>query len=111
MRKLPNAEKAVVSKSKLIEYSLNPFHETGKHKALVFRKALGMTDEDADFLIEQILKAASDEPAMIYGETEFGLLFKLEFELTFGNRTATVRTGWIVKKSENFPRLTTCFIK
>ena len=30
-------------------------------------------------------------------------------EKAFG-RTATVRTAWIIKNEEDFPRLTTCFI-
>jgi hypothetical protein len=34
--KLPNAEKAVVDIVKLRDYSLNPHHPEGKHKARAF---------------------------------------------------------------------------
>ena len=35
MPKLPNADRAVVDLGKLRDYSLNPLHEVGKHKARV----------------------------------------------------------------------------
>jgi hypothetical protein len=47
MPKLPNAERAVVEIEKLRDYSLNPGHDEGKHKARVFRAALGFTRADA----------------------------------------------------------------
>jgi hypothetical protein len=50
--KLPNAERAVVDIAKLQDYSLNPAHDVGKHKARVFRSALGLTISDADWLRE-----------------------------------------------------------
>jgi hypothetical protein len=36
--KLPNSEKAIVDIAKLRDYSLNPEHESGGHKARVFAK-------------------------------------------------------------------------
>lgn len=38
--KLPNAENAVVSIEKLRDYSLNPNHPEGKHKARAFLEKL-----------------------------------------------------------------------
>ena len=46
--RLPNSDKAVVEIGKPLDYSLNPHHAVGKHKARVFRSALGITMEDAD---------------------------------------------------------------
>jgi hypothetical protein len=48
--KLPNPHKAVVEISKLRDYSLNVDHSVGKHKARVFRAALGLTVKQADWL-------------------------------------------------------------
>jgi hypothetical protein len=45
--KLPNGSKAVIPEGKLEDYCLNPFHPDGKHKAKVFEKALGITQEDS----------------------------------------------------------------
>lgn len=42
LMKLPNSEKAFVDIAKLRDYSLNPEHESGGHKARVFRAALGL---------------------------------------------------------------------
>jgi hypothetical protein len=55
--KLPNAEAAVVDIVKLREYSLNPDHPKGKHKARVFLAALGIDENDAEQLREIILRA------------------------------------------------------
>ena len=50
MAKLPNRNNAVVSLEKFTEYLLNPEHPTGRHKARVFKAALGLTLENAEFL-------------------------------------------------------------
>jgi len=55
--KLPNAEKAVVDIAKLREYSLNPNHREGKHKARVFLAKLGIGRNDAERLRQIILEA------------------------------------------------------
>jgi hypothetical protein len=39
--KLPNSDKAIVPIEKLRDYSLNPSHSVGKHKARVFESVLG----------------------------------------------------------------------
>ena len=44
--KIPNADHAVIDPRKLTEYSLNAYHDDGKHKALLFRNLLGMTAEN-----------------------------------------------------------------
>jgi hypothetical protein len=54
---LPNATKAIVTLEKLRDYSLDPNHEKGKHKARVFASALGFTQQDARRLREMILQA------------------------------------------------------
>ena len=45
--RLPNAKQVLVDLAKLKEYSLNPEHQSGGHKARVFRAALGVTLDDA----------------------------------------------------------------
>ena len=55
---LPNAHKAVVDIKKLRDYSLNPNHPVGKHKARVFKAALGITLKNAEWLRECALKVA-----------------------------------------------------
>ena len=56
--KLPNSEQAVVDIAKLRDYSLDLTHKEGRHKARVFAAALGLTRNDADWLLDQLLAAA-----------------------------------------------------
>ena len=55
--RLPNADRAIVEVAKLQDYSLNPAHGVGKHKARVFRSALGFTSNDAERLRQLVLNA------------------------------------------------------
>ncbi len=61
--KLPNCEKAFVDIAKLRDYSLNPEHESGGHKARVFQAALGLTADDAEWLRAQVFRIARDGDA------------------------------------------------
>ncbi len=72
MPKLPNAERAVVDIAKLRAYSLNPTHDVGKHKARVFRAALGLTMDDAEWLRERVLEAARAGEAVAGPASPFG---------------------------------------
>jgi hypothetical protein len=55
--KIPNAEQAYIDDSKLRDYSLNPEHPRGRHKARVFAAALGLTQSDVDLLRAALLRA------------------------------------------------------
>jgi hypothetical protein len=108
--KLPHPERAVVEVEKLRDYSLNPEHEEGKHKARVFASSLGLAQADAEWLRERMLAAAFEE-ATESGRSRFGVHYMVDSELERRGRTVTVRSGWIVRQDEDFPRLTTCFVK
>jgi hypothetical protein len=109
--KLRNGHRAIVDIAKLRDYCLNPDHEEGKHKARVFASALGLRAADAEWLREQLLKAAVCEDAILISHTRFGSLYVLDFELKTDAGAATVRSGWIIRYQEDFPRLTTCYVK
>lgn len=76
--KLPNVERAVVSIVKLRDYSLNPQHDAGKHKARVFKAALGLTTDDAEWLREKILSAVKSEEAVARPVSPFGVNFTVD---------------------------------
>jgi hypothetical protein len=111
--KLPNAENAVVDIEKLRDYTLNPNHPEGKHKARAFLEKLGLERNDADLLRQLILEAILKTEATEQKATEYGRRFVLDFELQRGVGmvlySAVVRTAWIIRNDEDFPRLTTCF--
>lgn len=108
--KLPNGENAFIDMRKLEEYALNPNHPLGLHKAHVFRAALGLTAEHAPLLRDALLAAARDQEVHSEGPHEFGRRFVIDFEMTGVSGRAIVRSAWIIRMDEDFPRLTTCHI-
>jgi hypothetical protein len=109
--KLPNADNAVVQIEKLREYSLNFLHPTGKHKAKVFRSAFGFEIGDAEFLRTVILEKTRTEDALFIMANSFGDHYFLDFHLEYLGKSANIRTKWIVETGENYPRLTSCYVK
>ena len=109
--KLPNFEKAFVDITKLRDYSLNPEHESGRHKARVFRAALGLTQDDAEWLRAEILTIAGEVDAVEAELAPFGQKYVIDAEVTFNERTAIVRTAWIVENGTDVPRLVSCYVK
>ena len=108
--KLPNGDRADLG-TKLVEYSLNPLHRHGQHKARVFESALGVTLANKEALVAALRDAAANsDSAIATGDNGFGQTYVLRFQLTTAKGTATVLSAWIVRHGEGFPRLTTCFI-
>lgn len=108
--KLPNADRSEVELRKLSEYCLSPAHPVGKHKAAVFRAALGLTVADAPAIRDWLLRAAVNGDAFEERVDEFGQRYRLDFEMTNPSGRATIRSAWIIRAGEDFPRLTTCFV-
>lgn len=111
--KLPNAENAVLDIAKLRDYCLNPNHLEGKHKARIFSEKLGITRNDAELLRRAILEGVLLAEAVEQAPTVFGRRFVVDLVVSKGEgivlSTALVRTAWIIREGEDFPRLTTCF--
>jgi hypothetical protein len=108
--KIPNGHRADLG-TKLEEYSLNPFHRHGQHKARVFESALGITVANREILARALLSAAKNSDGFAsHGDNGFGETYVLRFPLATEKGSATVLSAWIVRHNEDFPRLTTCFI-
>jgi hypothetical protein len=112
--RLPNAERAVVDIEKLRDYSLNPNHPEGKHKARVFLAALGFKADNAERLRELILEAILTKEATPQQPTSYGQRFVVDFQVRGTEKLVetfvTVRSTWMIRNDEDFPRLTSCFI-
>lgn len=111
MNVLPNHANAVIDIEKLVAYSLNTEHPEGKHKALIFKKVLGIAVEDADWLKSTILEKLASHESITREETKFGKKFVVDIEIQKAERTANVRTAWIVEHDSTVPRLVTRYIK
>ena len=108
--RLPNAENAVVDVAKLRDYCLNPNHPRGRHKARVFFAALGLTAARADDLRAALLAAARTEDATRHDHDEYGERYVLDFLMTGPAGQAQVRSAWIIRSGEAFPRLSSCYV-
>ena len=111
MAKLPNAEHAHVPLEKLCDYALNPLHDEGKHKARVFRAALGFTQVDAERLRDLLLGAAQTEEAKETKLLPEGQMYVLDFSIEGERGAVMIRTAWIVQTDQDYPRLVTCYVK
>ena len=107
---MPGAERAVVDIAKLRDYCLNPFHPRGRHKARIFAAVLGLAQTDAEFSARSCLAQRAEASATEGGADEYGERYVVDFELTRNDRRAAVRSGWIIRRGEGFPRLTGCFV-
>lgn len=107
---LPNVENAFIDLRKLTEYALSFDDARGQHKARVFKAALGITTENAEVLRKYIREAIAQEDA-IKGEQDFyGQRYIVDCKIVTDVGEAMVRTGWIIRRDEDFPRLTTCYV-
>jgi hypothetical protein len=108
--KLPHAEEAFVDLAKLRDYSLSATHPEGKHKARVFFAALGLEARDAEWLRDQLLAAVLNEHCRTGLLTEFGQRYTVDLTLRHGHREARIRSAWIIRTHEKFPRLVSCYV-
>ena len=108
--RLPNAERAFVDMAKLRDYCLSEVHPDGRHKARVFRAALGIGPEDAEKLAASIIEAAGNADATRREDDVHGMRFEFDFRMQKGPKSATIRTAWIVRAGENYPRLASCYV-
>ena len=107
---LPNAEIALIDDRKLIDYCLSESHPIGKHKARVFMSALGFSLENFQDLKDGILNKILDNDAIQTEINQYGTLYVVDVEIENPPKEAMVRTSWIIKVDEDFPRLTSCYV-
>lgn len=106
---IPNAENAVVDIRKLRDYCLNLEHDDGKHKARLFSSIFGMTADNAEELRQILLEVVKVQEAQLGRRDEFGQRYTLDFTVEWQNRSAALRSGWIIEHGSEIPKLTTCY--
>lgn len=108
--KLPNGQDAIVDRAKIRDYCLNPGHLRGAHKARVFRSALDIGSAQTEEFI-QILRQAAVEQEVAPGISDFyGIRYIIDFEWQRANRSAWIRSIWMIRTGELLPRLLTCYV-
>ena len=107
---LPNYHRAILDLRKIEDYCLNPDHPRGRHKAQVFRGALGINRADAEWLRSAILRAMRHNEAIEQICDSSGSRWCVDMLLARHDKRVVVRTIWIVRTSEDFPRFVTCWV-
>ena len=108
--KFPNAEQAFVDVRKLRQYCFNTEHPRGQHKARVFKRTLGWTADQAEDVRRRILEVALHGDARFLGADDYGQRYALDFAVQGVNGMVTVRSLWIIRHAEDFPRFTSCYV-
>ena len=57
-----------------------------------------------------VLNAALQGGAKEAEEDDYGRRYVLDFQCERHQTRVTVRSGWIVRRGEDFPRLTSCYV-
>jgi hypothetical protein len=71
----------------------------------------GITRAEAGLLRAELLRAAAIAITAAEDVADgHGRRFVLDLEVTGPKGTGTVRSGWIVRAGEDFPRLTSCYL-
>jgi Domain of unknown function (DUF6883) len=110
MAPLLHADRAILDLDKIEDYCLSPAHPRGRHKARVFREALGLGRSDAEWLRQALLDGLSEQEAAELANDNYGTRWRVDIPVTRQNRRAVVRTIWIVRSSEREPRFVTCWV-
>jgi len=105
--KLPNAERALVEREKIIGYLLNPTHRYGASKARFFG-AFGFRAEHWEIFAQALRQHGQNHDVTRVRETGFGPRYEIEGELhTPDGRHPRVRTVWQLDYGVAAPRLIT----
>jgi hypothetical protein len=110
MANLPNVDLALVELRKLEEYVLHPTHPRGRHKARVFERTLGIGRDDAAWLRSQILSALNETEAIELEPDSYGRRWRADVAIGRQDRSAVVRTLWLMRTGERVPRFVTCWV-
>jgi hypothetical protein len=106
---LPGAGVPEVEDRKLTAYALNPKHERGKDKALLFDKLLGLGLGDAKHLAAQLRAGLPGAEIDRVEFTPYGVKYCAIIPIQGANgRALPVQTAWEIRPGGH-PRLVTCY--
>jgi hypothetical protein len=110
MPRLPNAARAVIDARKFTGYCLDPDSRQGRHKARVFKAALGYDLSNHADLIAAIRSGILRRQAEYQGEMAHGRRWRVDLPISGPAGRAMVRTSWLYEEASDVPRLTTAYV-
>jgi hypothetical protein len=108
--RLPHVGRAILDVRKIEKYCLDPTHPRGRHKARVFRHAIGIGQRDAIWLREVLLNEVRNCNATEFAADVFGSRWRADVPVTRHDKNIVVRTIWIVRRGDDVPRFVTCWV-
>ena len=111
---VPRADAAVIEESKLVSYCLDPEHDKGRHKALVFESALGDDQTNWEQLRSELASGLRVSPWHKVGPgfLSQGRRYSVKMTIRGANgMEATVSTGWEVDSEGAAPRFLSAVVK
>ncbi len=105
--KLPNRDKAIVPKDKLVRYLLSDTHPVGSTKARFFR-GLGFNETNIAKLENALLKMARTNDVNDERNFKFGTNYSINGVIeTPSGKTVTITSVWFVKTASSRPSFVT----
>lgn len=106
---LPNAERAIVPREKLVGYLLSKDHPIGRYKAQVLA-GCGYNIATVDTFASGLMEIAREGELTNSIETQFGWKYTVDGMLPCsGKDPLRLRTVWIVEKAADARRLVTAY--
>lgn len=109
MKKVPNADAALVAEGKITEYLLNPGHPDGAGKACFFL-GLGFPMDQWEVLATALKNLVMNHSLTNELESPHGRKYIVEGALKSPpGKSAWVRSVWIIDEGQDTPRLVTAY--
>jgi hypothetical protein len=103
--RVPNADRAIIDQRKFLDYLLSPDSEDGAPKAK-FLATFGYSKKNWRSLRRAVLEHLTSNDFATSRKTEYGRIFEVSGRLkTPDGRNPTVLIAWVIKRTENRPRL------
>jgi len=107
--KLPNRDKAIISRNKLVKYLLSETHPVGSTKARFFR-GVGFNETNIDKLEDGLLKIAKSNEVKEIRNFKFGTNYAIKGAIkTPSGKTVTITSVWFVKAASSGPSFVTAY--
>lgn len=110
MAHIPNAGRAILDVRKLEDYCLSPEHPRGRHKARVFREAIGLSRSEAWWLQNALLEGLRHGEASQFESDDLGSRWRVDVPIARHGKSVVIRTIWIIRSGEGLPRFVTCWV-
>jgi len=106
---LPNAERAAIAQSKIVDYLLSDSHPDGRGKARFFLSH-GFSPDEWEALAEALRDLAVAQRVRVAEQTAFGIRYVVEGQLVAPDgRTPRVRVVWFIRTGNEIPELVTAY--